>query len=468
MVNLRKSRLIEIEWPEFGAGERPPGISVQELRARIESARARMEQSKLSHLIVYGDREHFANLAYLVGFDPRYEEALAVLSMEGKPLLLVGNEGEGYLPVSALYTSNELRAERFQAFSLLNQPRADSRLIKDVLASEGIEKGSRVGCVGWKYFSDSEHPDSLHAIDVPSYLADTLRDLAGRDNVINATDIFMHPDHGLRTACSPAELAYFEFTSVLASEGMKRMILGMQEGMLDYDVVRLAGYNGEPLSCHISFVTEQNRDCSLSGPIGALIRRGDPLAANIAYWGSNCCRAGWIAHSEKDLPPAARSYVSDFAGPYFSVIAEWFRKCRIGVQGGELYRLIQENLPFAKYRIFLNPGHLIHLDEWVSSPIYPESEARLHSGMVIQVDVIPSSDAFFSTRVEDGIILADRALRQQIEKQYPDCFKRCQRRKEFMAGVLGFELPEELLPLSNIPGIVPPYLLNPKRIIALQ
>jgi hypothetical protein len=37
-----------------------------------------------------------------------------------------------------------------------------------------------------------------------------------------------------------------------------------------------------------------------------------------------------------------------------------------------------------------------------------------------------------------------------------------------MAGVLGFELPEELLPLSNIPGIVPPYLLNPKRIIALQ
>ena len=65
---------------------------------------------------------------------------------------------------------------------------------------------------------------------------DTLRELAGRENVTNATAILMHPDTGLRTFCSPAEIAYFEYTNVLASEGMKRMLFGMREGMTDHEL----------------------------------------------------------------------------------------------------------------------------------------------------------------------------------------------------------------------------------------
>ena len=38
-----------------------------------------MEERKLTHLVVYGDREHFANLAYLTGFDPRFEEAVLIV-----------------------------------------------------------------------------------------------------------------------------------------------------------------------------------------------------------------------------------------------------------------------------------------------------------------------------------------------------------------------------------------------------
>ena len=65
-----------------------------------------------------------------------------------------------------------------------------------------------------------------------------------------------------------------------------------------------------------------------------------------------------------------------------------FRK--VGANCGELYRFVQENLPFEKYGIYLNPGHLIHLDEWLSSQFYAGSKIPLKSGMVIQVDVIPS------------------------------------------------------------------------------
>ena len=55
----------------------------------------------LDAFVVYGDREHAANIAYLTGYDPRFEEALLVLVPGRKPKLLVGNEGWGYAESAA-------------------------------------------------------------------------------------------------------------------------------------------------------------------------------------------------------------------------------------------------------------------------------------------------------------------------------------------------------------------------------
>jgi len=38
---------------------------------------------RLSAAVIYADREHFANLAYLTGFEPRFEEALAIIYSSG-------------------------------------------------------------------------------------------------------------------------------------------------------------------------------------------------------------------------------------------------------------------------------------------------------------------------------------------------------------------------------------------------
>jgi hypothetical protein len=463
---VRKTRLIEIHWPTFGEGELPPRPSVTEFETRVEAVRTAMDRLGLTHLVIYGDREHFANLAWLTGFDPRFEEAALIIAQRGKPLLVVGNECEGYLPVSPLYAAGKLCHERFQSFSLLNQPRGDSRFLRDIFAEEGIGGGAAVGCVGWKYFADWEHPEGAHAIDLPAYLVDTLRELAGWENVTNATAILMHPDTGLRTFCSPTEIAYFEYTNILASEGMKRMLFSMREGMTDHELAQLAGYNGVPLGCHMTLATGDLP--GLSGPVGATLYCGTPLSTNICYWGSNCCRAGWIASSARDLPPEARDYVENFAGPYFEVMSEWFGRLRIGTPGGVLARLVAERLPFEKFGIFLNPGHLIHLDEWLSSPIYAGSDVPLHSGMVMQVDVIPSSRTYSSTRMEDGVVIADESMRGQIRAQFPACFARCRQRRDFMTDVLGIPLPEEILPLSNIPALVPPFFLKPNTILALE
>lgn len=463
-----KHYIVKTAWPEFGRCAPPPRAPAGAFAVRLAKVRKAMESLGLTHLVVYGDREHFANLAWLTGFDPRFEEALLIISNRSKPLLVVGNECEGYLSISPLYRAGRIRSERFQSFSLLNQPRDSSRFLADIFAGEGIGRKSKVGCAGWKYFANSEIPDARHAIDLPAYMADALRALAGHANVTNATAIFMHPDYGLRTFCTPDDIAYFEYTNILASEGMKQIIFGLRPGMTDYDLAGLAGYNGEPFGCHMTMVTGKARERGLAGPSGEIVKRGHPLVTNISYWGSNICRAGWIASGPRDLPAIARDYVKNFAGIYFEAMAAWFNRLKIGVAGGELARLISEKLPFNKFGIFLNPGHLIHLDEWVSSPIYNGSEIKLHSGMAIQVDVIPSSRIYFSTRMEDGVILADASLQRRLGKEYPDCLARCLRRREFMRNVLGLPVHDDVLPLSNIPAIVPPFFLAPENILVLE
>ncbi|MCB9433253.1 MAG: hypothetical protein H6668_14855 [Ardenticatenaceae bacterium] len=461
-----KHSLIEIEWPTFSEATPPAPATLAEFAGRIAATRQRMEQANLTHLVVYGDREHFANLTYLTGFDPRFEEALLIIGTQATPLLVVGNECEGYLPISPLYVAGQLRSELYQPFSLLNQPRNRSRQLAAILGDEGINGRSRVGCAGWKYFSEAEHPQAAHTLEIPAYIADTLRQLAGFDNVHNATSIFMNPRDGLRAICSPAEIAYFEYTNTLASDGMARMLHGLRPGMRDYEVAELIGWNGFPLSCHITFATGELP--GLSGPTGRTIQRGEPMSSNLAYWGSNSCRAGWVAETAVDLPSAAQDYVENFAGIYFEVMAEWFGLMQIGMSGDTIARLIADKLPSDKFGITLNPGHLIHLDEWLSSPIYLGSDIPLQSGMVMQVDVIPVHPVYASTRVEDGLVLADATLRQTLAASYPDLYARCQQRRAFITDVLGIALPEEVLPLSNIPGIVPPFFLAPQRVFAMR
>jgi Xaa-Pro aminopeptidase len=464
----RRHRLIEIDWPEFGVAACPPPPLLLELEARVDNLRASMEERQFTHVVVYGDREHFANLAYLTGFDPRFEESLLIVGRTGAPLILVGNECEGYLGISALHTAGRLRHERFQSFSLLGQPRDRSRSIRDILAEEGIGPAARIGVIGYKYFSDAEHPDAVHALDIPSYLADVLRNLADASKVENATDLLMHPGHGLRAKCTPFEIAFFEYANGQAAESVKRMIFALREGMTDHAVVEAGRLNGDPLSCHITFGTGRNANYGLCGPSGERIRRGQPLAFNIAYWGSNICRVGWIAGSATDLPDAASDYVPSFAGPYFEAMAEWFGLMKLGTPGHRVYDLIHDRLPFDKFGIYLNPGHLIHLDEWMSSPFYAGSEIPVASGMAIQVDVIPQSARYFSTRMEDGIVIADEELRKKLKESNPDCYDRCQNRRSFMGDVLGFELPEEVLPLSNTCAILPPFFLAPNTVLALE
>lgn len=464
-----KVYLKELNWPEFGTIS--PAITCptsSEIEKRISKCRKMMNSRNLTHLVIYGDREHFANLMYLSHFDSRFEEALLIISKREIPLILVGNECVAHLSVSPLYNEGKLRYERFQSFSLISQPRNESRQLETIFKEEGICINSKIGCIGWKYFSGIEFTDFDKTIEIPSFIVDILRSICGYNNVMNATDILMSPRYGLRSVLSPFEIAHFELSNIMASEGMKNLLKNFRAGVTDFELVKEYQYTGYPLSCHIGMKSSGNQHIGLSSPVGAMIIKGEPCSTSIAYWGSNICRAGWVAESEDDLPDSAKGYIETFAGPYFYACAKWFENMKIGTKGKILRRIIDDYLPFDDFAVVLNPGHLTHYDEWVSSPIYKNSDDEIRSGMYMQVDIIPHSNKYFSSRMEDGIVIADCELQSRLKKQYPDTYNRCMARRHFMIDTLGFNLPDEVLPLSNIPAIVPPFFMNYKKVLSLK
>jgi Xaa-Pro aminopeptidase len=278
----------------------------------------------------------------------------------------------------------------------------------------------------------------------------------------------MHPGHGLRCTVDAGEIARLEYANQMAARALRRMVFAFAEGMTDFAAFEAASVGGLPLGCHATFATGARATQGLSGPTGQVLRRGSPISFNICHWGANICRAGWLASGPDDLPEAARGYLDGFAGPYLEGLSDWFGLMRPGVSGGAVWQRVMARLPRDTFGIDLNPGHLIGLDEWISSPIFDGSDLPLRSGMAMQCDVIPSHAVFGSTRMEDGYVIADAALQADLAARFPDVAARCAVRARFMRDVIGLDVPETLLPLADTCGVIAPYLFDPGLVITLR
>ena len=452
-------RLREIDLPEFGMPAVMPELPPATYTARLERLRERADARAYDRLVVYADREHSANLSYLTGFDPRFEEALLVVGPDGEPAVLVGNECFGMAGAAP----QPMRRHRFQDFSLPGQPRDRSAPLAEILGGEGIAAGSRVGIIGWKTYGRAGMSD------LPAYIVDELRALVGPSGTIeNATDLLIDAADGLRVINEVEQLAAFEWASCHTSQGVRRLLQGLRPGMTEREAVALLGWNGWPLSCHLMLTAGPRAALGLLSPGDRSIERGDPFTTAFGIWGALTCRAGFVAESADDLPEPIRDYVGRLVVPYFAAIAEWYAAIQIGQTGGVLHEIIASHLGDPFFGIFLNPGHQLHLDEWVNSPIAPGSTIELRSGMAFQVDVIPATGTgYFTTNIEDGIALADASLRAAFAERFPDAWGRIQGRRRFMADQLGIELHPDVLPFSNLPAHLPPFLLRPDRAMSI-
>jgi hypothetical protein len=86
----------------------------------------------------------------------------------------------------------------------------------------------------------------------------------------------------------------------------------------------------------------------------------------------------------------------------------------------------------------------------------------LRSGMALQCDIIPATGTdYFTSNIEDGIALADEALRASFAQSYPEAWARINARRDFMARQTGIELKPDILPFSNIATWLPPFWMAP-------
>jgi Creatinase/Prolidase N-terminal domain len=456
---IRTARMAEVDLPDFGMPEASPELPASLYAARLERLRERMAAARYDRIVVYADREHSANLSFLTGFDPRFEEAILVVAPDGDPVVLVGNECWGMAGAAPLRMERVL----YQDLSLPSQPRDRSRPLAEILADAGVGAGRRIGVVGWKAYARPEQ------IDAPAFLVDELRAMAGASGAVeNATTLLIGAGDGLRVINEVEQLALMEWAACQTSSGVLRLLRGLRPGLSEREAVALLGWNGWPLSCHLMLTAGPRATLGLLGPGDRRMERGDRFTTAFGIWGALNCRAGFLVEDASGLPDGIRDYVEKLVAPYFAAIAEWYGAMRIGQTGGTLQAIVDRHLGDPFFGIFLNPGHQIHLDEWVNSPISPGSEIELRSGMAFQVDVIPATGTdYFTTNIEDGIALADEALRALFAAAYPEAWARIQARRAFMANALGIELHPDVLPFSNIPAWLPPFLLRPERVMSL-
>lgn len=164
--------LRRVGFPEIGAPVELPEIPVGEFEAR---ARRLRERAGTAWVAVYGDREHAANLQFVSGYDPRFEEGMLLLGPDDRAILLVGNEGLIHAAVTRLPAEVVL----YQPFSLMAQPRGDSPPLAELLVGLGLEGSGPVGVAGWKYLDAGEARDVTRPAYVPAFLVAALEAVSG-------------------------------------------------------------------------------------------------------------------------------------------------------------------------------------------------------------------------------------------------------------------------------------------------
>ena len=456
-------RLIDAKLPDFGVPASRPELGRDVYAARLAALSKARREAAIDVLVIYADREHSANLAWLTNIDPRFEEALLIIAPGMTPTLLAGPENLSRAQNAAI----EVETRLYPPFGLLGQDRSRTPALEEVLRNAGVASGQRVGVLGWKYFGAYEAPKPESWFETPSYIVDALRKIAGPDGrVINANSLLMDASSGLRAVNEVAQIAQFEFGAIACSEALKRLIYGIRPGMTEFEAAREMQLGVLPHSCH-TMLSSGDRLVGLDSPTGRVLEPGDPVTSAVGYWGGLSSRIGWLAEDATGLPAASADYVERLAAPYFACAAEWYETIGIGVSGGELDAVARKHLGQPFFNLFLNPGHLIHLDEWLNTPIYPGSREQLVSGQTIQCDIIPAVGApYFSANIEDGIALLDANGRSELQEKYPQMWGRVEARRAFMGDVLGIGLKPEVMPLSNLAAAMPPYWLAPGRILS--
>ncbi len=437
--------------PDFGIPVERPEIPGQEY---IDRCNLLYERVALDWVAVYGDREHFANLTWLSGYDPRFEEALLLLGPGQKRVLLVGVEGIAYASVAGL----PVEVRHYHPFSIIGQPHTNTPPLRELLASAGVIPGVKVGIAGWKTADPRDVPDTSVPCFVPAFLVQIIESATGTASV-DVTTHLIDPVHGIRNNNSAAQIALFEWGAARSSAAVLRVVNGARPGMTELEAAGLMATQGEPTTMHPIVSASDEVLNGLRSPGARRIVKGDAISTGIGFWGGLCCRAGVMSESPDP------GFWQDMVEPYFRAIATWWSTVGIGVTAGELDAAVRTAIGDASWEPFVNPGHLTSYDEWVYGFSLPGSSIPVKSGMAMQCDIIPAPlSPGRAINCEDSLAIADETLRKQIANGFPEVWSRIEARRRFMTAQLGISLKPEVLPLGSAPAYLPPCWLRPNQV----
>lgn len=448
-------RFTPFDLPELELPSEIPTLDHQVFQARFAKLEAARENVGLDVLAIYADREHSANLSWLTGFDPRFEEALWLQGAGTSPTLLVGNENASF---ARAQLQLEAKVQLYQPFSLPGQvPGTDwSRKdnLPELLRAAGVGRGVRCGLVGWK--------PELDEPDVPYWIVQAIAELTEAVPA-NAAYLLMDPERGLRVVLEPEMIRFCEYAGSLTSTAVRRFLHNLREGMSERDAAGMLNSYGLELSCHTMTNFGSPISSGLKSPRNARAQRGEYAQAALGVVGALTSRAGRLTTSDD---PDSDGYLA-LVENYLVVVRAWYAQMRVGAVAGDVVAAARE-AKNKDWDFALNPGHLLHLDEWMASPFVPSSGVALRSGMAVQQDIIPvPRRGNAALNMEDGFVLADEALREELKHLDAPMMNRCELRRQLMEK-LGYEVHPDILPLSNIAGVLSPFLLEPEVVASFK
>lgn len=449
--------------PELDCSNKPVLLDDKTMEERYQKILSKMQNENMDTLVVYGDLEHGSNFEYLTGFLPRFEEALLVIHKNGENFMLMGNENLNKV------SSARIKATAVHApyFSLPNQPMSMEKNFRELLLEAKICESSCVGIAGWKNFT-SQREDNAQLYDVPSMIVDEIKGIVGEAGKVKNATYFFIGNKGARCINNVNEIEHYEYGAALASDAMLKAMDALEVGVSELELGSILNAQGQRNSV-VTIAASGKRFVKANlYPTDNTVKVGDPISLTVAYKGGLSSRAGYAVQECAQLSESTRDYVDKVVKPYYHAYVTWLEEVHCGMQGKEVYDRIQQVLPKEIYHWSLCPGHLVADEEWMSSPIYDGSEEVLESGMLFQIDIIPSVSGYAGTSAESTVLLADEKLQEEIQKQAPKLWKRIQKRREYLELELHIALHPELLPMCSTVAYLRPLLLNKEMAMAVK
>ena len=442
--------------------EEMPVVSAQFYQSRLDALLAAMKKEGLTHVVIYADREHYSNMEFLTGFDPRFEEAILIVADGRLPMLVVGNEGDTYADKIPYHFEKRV----FPTFSLPGQPRNGGTRIEAALQEMGVTSTSKIGVIGWKWFDAKDYPDYPHQYDLPFFIMQDILKAAKAGQLQNATHLMIDNTYGLRVLLDEKELVMLEIAGTRTSRNVLRVLQNLSPGMTELEASEHLRIAGDPLSVHANVNFGENNFLALNSPTTTRrLQKGDLVGVGMAYRRSLCHKMSLYAP-----PSGIDSRIDHVYDTYFRSIAAWYESLKDGASSGDVYSKVEQVVgPLAAFGIGLNPGHLIHTEEWTNTPFYSGSTVPITSGMAIQCDFTAvHKNLGIAVHAEDGVIIANKDMRARLAQIAPQSYSRMQNRQKFVRNILGINISDDLLPTSDIPAVYWPGLCDIHTVLAME